>query len=259
MGIKSAWERWSQRRGNRAAAQSTRVIRPWAEDSFATHPTAGLTPGRATALLNAADAGEPEQQFEFYGEMLRKWPRLAAVENTRRLALSGMNWALRPGDSGGANGRLRAQAEAAAEYCREQLEELERFTEALDYLVGAIGFGVAAAELVWDRGQLIEIVPVPFSRLVTDAREPWRLCVRTAEAPGHGVPLDEQPFKWVLHRPRPQPGRMFAGGLLRPTALLFLAQNLSFKDWLVFSQIAACRCGWRSSSQVCRIPRSRAW
>jgi phage gp29-like protein len=52
------------------------------------------------------------------------------------------------------------------------------------------------------------------------------------------VPIDAQPFKWIVHRPRVAAGRLFDGGLLRTSLLLYLAQNLSFKDWLIYSQIA---------------------
>jgi phage gp29-like protein len=105
-------------------------------------------------------------------------------------------------------------------------------------LASAIGHGIAVAELVWDGGQLIDLVPVPYSRLLSDVDKPWRLRVRTEEESSVGIALDEQPNKWVVHQPRPKPGRHFEGGLLRASVLLYLAQNLSFKDWLVYSQIA---------------------
>lgn len=219
--------------------QSTRrVVRPWIEDAQRTHPTIGLTPSRMLSFLHAADAGEPGQQYEVYAEMLAKWPRLAAVEATRRLALTGLAWGIQgTGDAGGGP-EGAGVAQAAADYCRDVLAGIDRFPEVLDHLANAIGYGIAVAELVWDRGRLIDIVPVPFSRLVADANEPWRIRVRTEASPAQGVALDEQPFKWIVHRPRTMVGRQFDGGLLRTSALLFLAQNLSFKDWLVFSQIA---------------------
>jgi phage gp29-like protein len=73
---------------------------------------------------------------------------------------------------------------------------------------------------------------------VADPHEPWRLRVRTEDEASTGVGLDEQPYKWVIHQPRSQPGRHFEGGLLRASVLLYVAQNLSFKDWLIYSQIA---------------------
>ncbi|GAG40221.1 unnamed protein product, partial [marine sediment metagenome] len=106
------------------------------------------------------------------------------------------------------------------------------------HLANAIGYGIAAAELVWENSRLVDVVPVPQSRLTGDVNEPWRLRVLTADDSSAGVALDEYPAKWVVHKPQPRPGRHFDGGLLRASALMYLAQNLSFKDWLIFSQIA---------------------
>jgi phage gp29-like protein len=208
-----------------------RVVRPWREDSFRSYPSVGLTPGRALSFLHAADAGAPQMQFELFGEMLQKWPRLAAVEATRRLALTGLDWEVEPADSS-------TQATEAAEHCRTTLATLDRFHDALDHLANAIGYGIAIAELVWVDGKLTDVVPVPYSRLVSDTNEPWRLRVRTEEDPSVGVALDEQPNKWIVHQPAATPGRNFEGGLLRASVLPYVAQNLSFKDWLIYSQIA---------------------
>jgi phage gp29-like protein len=131
-----------------------------------------------------------------------------------------------------------ALAARAAELCQQALSRLERFRDVLDHMANAIGYGLAVAELVWERGQLVDLVPVPYSRLIGDPHEPWRLRVLTEDEPSLGVPLDEQPLKWLVHRPRATPGRTFDGGLLRASVLLYVAQNLSFKDWLIYSQIA---------------------
>ena len=220
-----------------AALDARRVVRPWREDSLRTYPSVGITPSKVLSFLQAADAGWPQMQFELFGEMLQKWPRLAAVEATRRLALTGLDWEITPTTVGGESS-TNSDGERAAEFCRQTLESIERFRDGLDHMAGGIGFGIAVAELVWEDGRLIDIVPVPHSRLVGDPNEPWRLRVRTEENASVGVALDEQPFKWVVHSPHSAPGRSFEGGLLRASALLYLAQNLSFKDWLIFSQIA---------------------
>lgn len=216
-------------------AASARVVRPWREDLLRTHPTVGITPSRLLALLNQADDGSPAMQFELYSEMLQKWPRLAAVESTRRMALTGLEWELTAGAAGpGAD----SPARSAAEYCRESLEQVDTFREVLEHLANAIGFGIAVAELVWEAGRLIDVVPVPNGRLVADPNEPWRLRVRTQDEPSGGIALDEQPTKWIVHRPQALPGRNFDGGLLRGSAFFFVAQNLSMKEWLAYSQFA---------------------
>ncbi len=228
-----------------APACDGRVIRPWREDSLRMYPSVGITPARLLSFLQSADSGAPQLQFELFSEMLQKWPRLAAVEATRRLALTGLEWELSPGqlqsppDCKSADHRsIAGDAAAAVEHCRATLAGLDRFREALDHLANAIGYGISVAELVWERGRLVDVVPVPYSRLVADPQQPWRLCVRTADSASFGIALDEHPTKWIVHKPRPRPGRHFEDGLLRASVLLYVAQNLSFKDWLIYSQIA---------------------
>jgi phage gp29-like protein len=196
------------------------------------YPTVGLTPSRLRSMLQTADAGTPQVQFELFSDMLQRWPRLRSVEATRRLALTGLDWEIAATNEG------RVGVAQSVDHCRETLARLERFREVLDHLAGAIGFGIAVAELVWERGQLVDIVPVPHARLISDPHQPWRLRVLTEEQPTLGIPLDEQPFKWIVHQPRAVPGRLFDGGLLRASVLLYIAQSFSFRDWLAFSQIA---------------------
>ncbi len=219
------------RRRERERGARRRVVRPWREDAQRTYATLGMTPTRVRALLQAADAGQPQGLFDLYAEMQQKWPRLASVAATRRLALTGLEWQLEPADES-------AAAQRAADYGREALRKIGRLSDVLGHLAGAIGHGLAVGELVWERGALADIVPVPYSRLVGDPDEPWRLCVRTEEEPARGVPLDAQPRKWIVHQPRGEGARPFDGGLLRPSVGLFVAQHLSFRDWLVYSQIA---------------------
>lgn len=218
----------------RRRSRSPRVVRPWADDSERGSPLVGLTPRRLLALLRAADAGDPRAQFELYEDMLQRWPRLAAVETTRRVALTGLEWSIAPAVA--RDGLENSLAPRAAEACRAALDAIEHWPDVLQHLACAIGRGVAVAELVWERSRLVDVVPVPWSRLRTDPAEPWRVRVRTEDEPD-GLALDAQPRKWIVHRPGARPGRTFDGGLLRAAALLFLAQHLSFHDWLVQSQL----------------------
>ena len=215
-----------------------RILRPMRSDAATLHPTVGLTPQRALSLIHAADSGQPESLFELYGEMLQRWPRLSAVEHTRRLALTGLGWELEPARNLGRAIRGAQDPSVVADFCRDVLHSIPNFRQTLDFLASAIGNGIGVAELVWEDGTLVDLVPAPFSRLFTNPEEPWRLRLRTEESGSEGVALDEEPAKWLIHQPRIHPARPFAGGLLRASMLLYLAQNLSFKDWLIYSQIA---------------------
>lgn len=240
----------------KARPPAARVVRPWREDALRAQAGGPLSPSRALSTLHAADAGQPQLLFELFDEMLQRWPRLAAVAATRRLALTSLDWSIVSGDDirpSSAARRAppgearppagRTTADEITAFCREQLAGIDGLRDALDHLSRGLAYGIAVAELVWQDGRLVDLVPVPFSRLVADPHEPWRLRVRTAQEPTWGVALDERPGKWVVHTPGPAApaalcGRWFSAGLLRASVLLYLAQNLSFKDWLVYSQIA---------------------
>lgn len=221
-----------------APATNATLVQPRPADYHRAYPSVGITPSRVLTYLHAADAGDPRIQFELFTEMLQKWPRLRAVESTRRLALTGLDWEVTPARVVADENPRATLAQAAADHCATTLLELPALRPVLDHLASAIGFGIAVAELVWDAGRLVDLVPVPFTRLITDPREPWRLRILTADQPTAGVPLDAFPHKWIVHRPRCTPGHHFDRGLLRASVLLYLAQNLSFKDWLIYSQIA---------------------
>lgn len=213
------------------------LVTPLRDDFARSYPTVGITPSRALSLLQTADAGAPADQFELFREMLQKWPRLAAVEATRRLALTGLDWEILP-----ARAKTRRESDAArraADECESTLRRLDNFRDVLDHLARALAFGVSVAELVWEDARLVDIVPVPHTRLATDPQKPWRLRVKTADDHTFGVPLDEQPAKWIVHSPRATSAATFDTGLLRASVLLYIAQNISFKDWLVYSQIAS--------------------
>ena len=156
-----------------------RIVRPWRHDSERTYPTVGLKPSRLLSYLQAADAGSPQMQFELFGEMLQKWPRLAAVENTRRLALTGLDWEIMPAPGGTTDGGRSGVAQAVADHCRETFLSLDRFRDVLSHLASAIAYGVALAELVWESSRLVDVVPVPYARLCSDPHEPWRRLART--------------------------------------------------------------------------------
>lgn len=235
----------------------TRRIRPWREDAQPLYPLATLTPTQARAYLQAADAGAPQMQFELFREMLRCWPRLAAVEQTRRLALTGLDWEIVPDGRTGERERnpaarfsnagdtddsqqdaAAAHADRVSAHCREALARLDRLPDVLNHLASAIGAGLAIAEIVWERGRIVDLVPVPHTRLIADPQAPWRVRIRTQDEPTDGIPLDAAPHKWIVHAPRAVTGRPFAAGLLRASTALFVAQHLSMRDWLVYSQVA---------------------
>ena len=213
-----------------------RLLRPRKEDTYRDYPTTGLTPSRLVAILHEADAGSLTRAMELFEEMEEKDAHLFAVANKRRLALTGLDWSvISAADM--LEGVDRTLADEAADYCRQVLTRLDCFDEALQHLSLAVGRNIAVAELVWDQVggavSLCDIIPVDFGRIVFDELDKPR--VLTSESPFEGMELP--PHKFVVHTPHSVSGHAARGGLLRVTALVFLAKNLALKDWMIFAEV----------------------
>jgi len=213
-----------------------RMVRPRAEDRWRDYPSSGLTPSRLMSILREADQGSLSATMQLFAEMEEKDPHLYAVANTRRLAVTGLEWqVLSAADV--RQGVDRSSADEAADYCRELLAGLESFDAVLQHLSLALGRNIAVAELVWENTagelRLADICPVDFTRLVFD--EAGRPRILTRGEPIDGVALP--PNKFVVHTPHTISGHPAHGGLLRVTAMIYLAKNLALKNWLVFAEV----------------------
>lgn len=230
------------RNGNSKPPSPGRMFEPRAEDQWRSYPGDGLTPSRMAAILKRADAGDLDEAMQLYEQMEEKDAHLFSVANTRRLALTGLDWDIiasreRVGDDGIAVADALNAADAAAAFCREALLRTEKFDAALQHLSLAIGRNIAVAELVWGESKgelrLRSIEPVDFVRLVFD--EGGALRILTEEEPMDGIGL--MPNKFAVHTPHSASGHPSRGGLLRATALSFLAKQFAVKDWIVFAEV----------------------
>lgn len=213
-----------------------RAVFPRSEDAWRSYPADGLTPSRLAAILRQADAGDLDEPMQLFEQMEEKDAHLFSVANTRRLALTGLDWCVlsasdvRPGVDA-------ALADETAAYCREALADVEGFDAALQHLSLALGRNLSVAELVWDvidgRLRLVEVAPVDFARLMFD--DTGALRILTADEPFDGIPISAN--KFVVHSPHSVSGHPTRGGLLRVTALSFIAKQFAVKDWLVFAEV----------------------
>jgi phage gp29-like protein len=188
------------------------------------------------AILREADSGSLSASMQLFEEMEEKDAHLYSVANTRRLALTGLEWqVISAADVHPVTDR--AAADEAAAYCGEVLGRLENFDEALRHLALALGRNVAIAELVWEvvggELQLVDICPVDFTRIAFDDLGAPRIL--TEEEPIDGIEL--VPNKFVVHTPHSVNGFASRGGLLRVTAMVYLGKNLTLKDWLIFAEV----------------------
>lgn len=223
-------------RGSGQRPKTGRVIVPRPEDSVRDYPGAGLTPSRLSAILREADDGSLDTAMQLFEEMEEKDPHLHCVANTRRLALTGLPWEVVSAASV-REGSDRSAADEAAHYCSDVLHELEGFEEALQHLSLAVGRNIAIAEIVWDVAgrelRPVALAPVDFTRIVFDELDRPRIL--TADEPREGIAVT--PHKFIVHTPHSVSGHPQRGGLLRVTAMVYLAKNLSLKDWMIYAEI----------------------
>ena len=234
--------KWTQRiahalrSGTNDRPKQGQVIVPRAEDSVRDYPSAGLTPSGLNTVLREADDGLLSTAMQLFEEMEEKDAHLFAVANTRRLGLTGLDWqVISAADVH--DGVDRKPADEGAAYCRMILADLEGFDETLQHLSLAIGRNIAVAEIVWEaRGDTfrpVNIVPVDFGRIVFDELDRPRIL--TAEEPSEGIALP--PNKFIVHTPHSVSAHPQRGGLLRVTAMVYLAKNLAIKDWMIFAEV----------------------
>ncbi|MCP4250007.1 MAG: DUF935 family protein [bacterium] len=213
-----------------------RLVQPRPEDVWRDYPSSGLTPSRLMGILRDADVGALSAAMQLFDDMEEKDPHLYAVANTRRLALTGLEWSVVSAAEVGDPMDV-AGADEAAGYAREVFGSLETFDETLQHLSLALGRNVAVAELVWEAAggelQLVDLVPVDFTRLVFDELGAVRILTKAEPIDGIGL----MPNKFVVHTPQSPGGHASRGGLLRVTAMAYLAKNLALKDWMIFAEV----------------------
>lgn len=222
-------------RGNDNPSPGQLVVRE-KDDRWRSYPADGLTPSKLSQIMREADDGDIETALELFGQMEEKDAHLFSVAQTRRLCLTGLEWEV---VSAGDVHRVsdKAGADEAADYCRERFVELDGFEDMLRHLCLAIGRNIAAAEIVWEvvdgEHEVVDIVPVDFGRLTVD--EYRRVRILTRDEPRDGIL--PPPNKFIIHTPQSASGHPMRGGLLRVSALAYLAKHFAMKDWMVFAEI----------------------
>jgi phage gp29-like protein len=205
-------------------------------DMYSTYPSQGLTPERLAAILKEADRGDIMRQVELFEEMEEKDAHLGSVLQTRKLAVTGLEWEV--SEASGESGDVRT-----AEFVKEALLRVENLDEALADMLDAVGKGFSVLETMWEvaegRFWIKELKwrhqkKFTFLERKSDAPMPsWPRLLTDAE-PVYGEELPGG--KFVVHRQRSRSGLVQRAGLLRPCAWMYLFKNYTLKDWVVFGE-----------------------
>lgn len=200
-------------------------------DKYSEYPSNGLTPVRLAEIFKEADAGDVLRQMELYEELEEKDPHLFSQMQTRKNAVTGLDFEIIPFDSDDERDK------EIAEFIEGQINSIESFEDVQNDLLDAIGKGFAVSEIIWgyDEGHVVvkEIKSRHQKRFFWDSVDD-SFKVRTAEAP-QGIELPTN--KFILHRYKARSGHPSRAGVLRVVAWMYLFKNYDLKDWVSFAEI----------------------
>ncbi|RKJ74083.1 DUF935 family protein, partial [Anaerotruncus sp. 1XD22-93] len=199
-------------------------------DKYSEYPSNGLNPRRLARILREADEGNVRMQMELFEEMEEKDPHLFSQMQTRKLAVTGLDWEVQPFSEDERDKEI-------ADFVSEQLKSIENFDEVLIDMLDAIGKGISIMEIAWaveDGRDIIEDIEYvhPKKLLWDAATDEMKIC--TSEYPA-GVSLLEN--KFVVHKYKAKSGHAGRAGIMRVVSWMYLFKNYDIKDWVSFCEV----------------------
>ncbi len=200
-------------------------------DAWRRYLTNAPTASGIAATLQSVDQGDIAAMCELQQEMEAKDAHLLGMASRRRESLTALEWSIIPD-------RSTDDEDAAlesAEYCQRVLAGISTWDDTLIHLSHATGPGVAATELLWSEGQLVDTVDVPGHRLMSNPSKSTRIHVETQDHPVEGVPMYSPGF--IVHIPNKLAGFPMRVTLTRATAFLWILKHFACSDWAAFSEV----------------------
>lgn len=229
--MSSKGKRWSLRGLFQRRPETREVAAAQVTDKYSEYPSDGLTPVRLAEIFKEADAGDVLRQAELFEEMEEKDPHLFSQLQTRKNAVTGLDYEIIPFDSDDPRDK------EIAEFVEAQLGGIEGFEDIMLDLLDAIGKGFAVSEIMWsyDEGHVVvgDIRSRHQKRFFWDSVDD-SFKVRTQEAP-EGIELPKN--KFIVHKYKARSGHPSRAGVLRVVAWMYLFKNYTLKDWVAFCEV----------------------
>lgn len=199
-------------------------------DKYSEYPSNGLTPVKLAEIFKEADAGDVLRQMELFEEMEEKDPHLFSQLQTRKNAVTGLDFEIIPFSDDPRDKEI-------ADFIEEQINGIESLEDVETDLLDAIGKGFAVSEIMWgyDEGHVVvrEIKSRHQKRFFWDSLDD-SFKVRTKDAP-EGILLPAN--KFIVHRYKACSGHTSRAGILRVVAWMYLFKNYDLKDWVSFAEV----------------------
>lgn len=208
-----------------------RVVAGEANDRYSQYPSNGLTPRRLAQIFREADEGNVRRQMELFEEIEEKDPHLFSQMQTRKLAVTGLDWEVQPFSESD-------QDKEISEFISQQLMGIENFDTILIDMLDALGKGIAILEIDWGvnasgNNFIQDIEYVHPKKLIWDSlTDELKVCTRDSP---FGITFPEN--KFVIHKYKARSGHTSRAGILRVVAWMYLFKNYDVKDWVAFCEV----------------------
>ncbi len=199
-------------------------------DAFREKPFTEPLPGKFKSIIESVDNGDYAALPELAIELERRDEQIAFLSESRRMALSALDWEILPN----AETEDEAAAEESATYVKESLRKVGTFRQTVKHLLLAITSGVAATELVFENSELVETVDVPHTRFTAPSSGEPYINIKIDGNP-QGQPMPWGKFcVWVPMQRTPYP---LAMTLVHPACRLFIFKYYLKIAWMTWMEV----------------------
>lgn len=199
-------------------------------ERWSSYPSVGLTPTRLGEIFREADLGYVLRQMELFEEMEEKDAHLAALLQTRKMAVLTKDYEVLPYAK-------TPEDEEIAGVVGDLIYHIPNLEEAFLDLLDAIGKGFALSEIIWEvadsRARVAEFRWISQKKVVFGEDLQPRLLTPTAIWQGIELP----PWKVIYHRYKARSGHANRAGVLRVVGWMYLLKNYALKDWAAFNEV----------------------
>ena len=201
------------------------------QDKYSEYPSSGLSPRRLAEIFREADEGNVLRHMELFEEMEEKDTHLFSQLQTRKLAVTGLDWEVQPFSE-------EERDIAVAEFVDNQLHSLESLNDVLLDILDAVGKGISLSEITWGvdsqgRNVVEDITWVHPKKIFWDSIDD-AIKITTREYP-QGIPLPDN--KFIVHKYKAKSGHPSRAGVLRIVSWMYLFKNYDLKDWVSFCEV----------------------
>lgn len=202
-------------------------------DAYPRYLTDSPSPSSFASILKRVDQGELSELCLLQQEMERKSDQFHGVVQTRRNAVTALEWCIEPDPKADEDDEF---AKEVADYCSDRLCSIGSWPDALRHLSDAIGPNLSVVEMLWSKAEITDFVVVPSTRFVSHPFLNTGVAIKTDSEP-MGLPTEMFPGKFIVYVPNCRGGFPFRTTLTHASVAAYLMIHFSRADWLAFSEL----------------------